>query len=283
VDFDISTPVSSIAPTVAALAARGSRVQLLAGFIGRMPSESDAQKLAGWARAFGPGGTFWRGRSDGKLAVRYIEFGNETNAGYQYDGCGPGCSGYQQRARDYALRFKDAQQAIDGEQGNSKVGLLAIGDESGTSAWVDGMYEAVPDLTHRVAGWVAHPYGPDYKSKLASLVAGASAHGGGSVPIFVTEFGIASDNGRCLDDNYGWPKCLTYSEAADSLRGAIAGMRSTYGARLAEVLIFARVDRKPSGTSADREAYFGAVQSQGQDKGPLTATVRELLSANRGA
>jgi hypothetical protein len=282
VDFDISTPVSSIAPTVAALASRGARVQLLATFIGRMPSTSDAQKLAAWASAFGPGGTFWRGRSDGKLAVRYIEFGNETNAGYQYNDCGPGCPDYRQRARDYALRFKDAQEAIDGGQGNRRVGLLAIGGESGTSTWVDGMYEAVPDLTRRVAGWIAHPYGPDYKTKLGYLVAGVSAHGGGNVPIFVTEFGIASDNGRCLSDNYGWPKCLTYQQAADSLGRAITDMRSTYGKRLAQVLIFARVDLKPSGSTADREAYFGAVQSQGQDKGPLTTEVQKLLDANRG-
>ena len=282
IDFDISTPTAEIAPTIAALAARGSRVQPVATFVGRLPGDADAGRLAAWARAFGPGGTFWKGRSDGRLAIRYIEFGNETNQGYQYDDCGPGCSDYRQRARDYALRFKEAQQAIHSAQGNRKVGLLAIADESDASTWADGMYEAVPDLTHRVAGWVAHPYGPDYMSKLASLTASVSRHGAGRVRIFVTEFGIATDNGRCLDDNYGWPKCLTYEQAADRLRRAVKEMHAAYGKRLAELLLFAQVDQKPSGTTSDREAYFGAVQSHGQPKGPVTTAVRNLLATNRG-
>jgi hypothetical protein len=281
-DFDISTPTSEIEPSLADLASRGVRVQLLATFIGRMPGDADAANLAAWAHTFGPGGTFWRDRRDGRLAVRYIEFGNETNAGYQYDDCGPGCPGYRQRARDYAVRFKEAQQAIDSAQGNRRVGLLAIAGESDDHSWADGMYEAVPDLSRRVAGWIAHPYGPDYKSKIQSAIDGVSQHGGGELPIFVTEFGISTDNGRCLGDNYGWPKCLTYQQAADNLRGAIADMRATYGKQLAQVLIFAQVDRKPSGSTSDREDYFGAVQSDGQDKGPLTAEVQKLLAANRG-
>jgi hypothetical protein len=282
-DFDISTPTSEIEPAVAALASRGIRVQLLATFIGRMPGDADAGRLAVWAHTFGPRGTFWRDRPDGRLAVRYIEFGNETNAGYQYDDCGPGCPDYRQRAREYALRFKEAQEAIDSARGNDRVGLLAIADESGDHSWADGMYEAVPDLTRRVAGWVAHPYGPDYKTKLANVIDAVSPHGGGRLPLFVTEYGIATDNGRCLHDNYGWPKCLTYQQAADNLRGAIAEMRATYGNQLAEVLIFAQVDRKPSGATSDREDYFGAVQSKGQDKGPLTGEVQKMLAANHGS
>jgi hypothetical protein len=282
VEFDISTPPESIAPTIATLASRGERVQLLATFIGRMPGGADAERVARWAHAFGPGGTFWKGRSDGRLAVRYIEFGNETNQGYQYDDCGPGCPDYRQRARDYALRFKEAQEAIGSSQGNTRVGLLAIADESGDSTWADGMYEAVPDLTRRVAGWIAHPYGPDYKTRLDNVIAGVSRHGGGKLPLFVTEFGISTDNGRCLEDNYGWPKCLTYQQAADHLRSAIADMHASYGKQLAQVLLFTQLDRKPSGETADREAYFGAVQHDGQAKAPLTTEVLELLAANRG-
>jgi hypothetical protein len=282
VDFQISTPVSEIAPTVAELADRGERVQLLATFVGAMPSSDGARKLAAWAHAFGPGGTFWKGREDGHLAVRYIEFGNETNQGYQYDGCGPGCSGWSDRASQYALRFKDAQEAIDSPQGNPKVGLLAIADDSGDPAWDDAMYAAVPDLTQRVAGWTEHPYGPDYKERIRTLIDGVEAHGGGDVPVFVTEFGISTDNGRCLDDNYGWPKCLTYQQAAQDLSHAISDMRSTFGHRLAQVLIFAQVDGKPSGSTTDREGYFGAVQHGGQSKGPLTSEIQQILGAYRG-
>ncbi len=282
VDFDISSPVSKIAPTVAALAARGERVQLLASFIGRMPGSSEARNLGRWAHAFGPRGSFWRGRSDGRLAVRYIEFGNETNQSYQYDDCGPGCPGYPRRAREYAVRFKEAQEAIAGADGNHRVGLLAISDDSGSSTWADNMYDAVPDLTSRVAGWIEHPYGPDYRTKTNNLLAGVAPHGGGKLPLFITEYGIATDNGRCLNDNYGWPRCLTYQQAADDLRGAIAGLRETYGSQLAEIMIFAQIDGKPSGATDNREDYFGALQSGGQDKGAFTAAVTDELRAHRG-
>jgi hypothetical protein len=134
-----------------------------------------------------------------------------------------------------------------------------------------------------VAGWVAHPYGPDYTAKLENVIDGVSAHGGGRLPLFVTEYGVATDNGHCLGDNYGWPKCLTYQQAADKLRGAIADMHATYGKQLSQVLIFAQVDRRPSGATTDREDYFGAVQSKGQDKGPLTVVVQKMLAANRGS
>jgi hypothetical protein len=282
VDYDISTPVAEIAPAVAALASRGERVQLVAGFIGRTPSTDDGQRLAAWAHAFGPGGPFWRGRADGAMALRYIEFGNETNQGYQYDDCGPGCPDYGARARAYALGFRYAQEAIQSADGNRKVGLLAVADDSGSSEWADNMYEAVPDLTSRVAGWIEHPYGPDYKTWIGNLLKSVGEHGGGRLPMFVTEFGISSDDGRCLDDNYGWPKCLTYQQAAERLRQSIAGMRAAYGRQLAQVLLFSQVDAKPSGTTSDREAYFGAVRSDGADKGALTTAVRDLLAANRG-
>lgn len=282
VDYDISTPVSEIAPALAALASRGERVQLMAGFIGRTPSTDDGQRLAAWAHAFGPGGTFWRGRSDGAMAIHYIEFGNETNQGYQYDDCGPGCPDYGARARAYALGFRYAQEAIQSAEGNRGVGLLAVGDDSGSSEWADNMYEAVPDLNSRVAGWIEHPYGPDYRTLIGNLLRSVGEHGGGGLPVFVTEFGIASDDGRCLDDNYGWPKCLTYQQTAARLRQSIAGMRAAYGRQLAQVLIFSQVDAKPSGTTSDREAYFGAVKSDGADKGALTSAVRALLAANRG-
>ena len=105
------------------------------------------------------------------------------------------------------MRFKEAQEAIAGADGNHRVGLLAISDDSGSSTWADNMYDAVPDLTSRVAGWIEHPYGPDYRSKTNNLLAGVAPHGGGKLPLFITEYGIATDNSRCLNDNYGWPRC----------------------------------------------------------------------------
>ena len=34
--------------------------------------------------------------------------------------------------------------------------------------------------------------------------------GARDVPLWITEWGLSTDNGRCLSDNYGWDKCMTY-------------------------------------------------------------------------
>src|SRR5919198_2811435 len=152
VPFQIGDSVSSVQKQVSGLAAKGEQALLLAEFPGRIPSTSEAQNLANWAKAFGPGGTFWQGRADGALAVRYIEFGNETNEGYQFGGVSSGSS-YLSRAQSYALRAKDAVDAINAA--NPNVGLLVQGDNGGCgcSQWLDGMFTARPGLKKRIAGW----------------------------------------------------------------------------------------------------------------------------------
>lgn len=282
----ISTPASALAQYVGGMAARGTEVLPLATFYGRVPTASEAQNLASWAHAFGPGGTFWRGRTDGYLAMRHIEFGNETNQSYQFSGCGPGCSSYTSRAQAYAQRARDAINAIDGPNGNSGVSLLVQGDSGGCacSQWIDGMFSAVPNLNRLVGGWTVHPYGPKarYAPILNEMVRDTAKHGDTTVPIWATEYGIASDNGRCLSDNYMWPRCLTYAQAALDLHGGIADLHNTYGSRLAAVLIFVQRDLSPSGSSSNREGYFGAFQHNGAPKGAYTAEVQFELATYRG-
>ncbi|HEX4838531.1 MAG TPA: hypothetical protein VFV03_08425, partial [Solirubrobacteraceae bacterium] len=203
VEFDITAATSQIAPVIAKYAESGTRVLLLAGFYGRIPSAAEAQNLASWAHAFGPGGTFWNGRSDGNLAVSEIEFGNETNQSYQFGGCSWNCSQYIPRAESYALALKTAQVAIDSAGGNSGTGLLAIGDDGNTGSenWVNGMFKAVPDLGSRIAGWTTHPYGPPsrWQPMVSHMIAWTQEHGAPStLPIYATEFGFSTDNGICL-------------------------------------------------------------------------------------
>ena len=83
VEFGIGKPVTELRPVIAAHADHGTRVLPLASFNNRVPTIDEARNLATWAREFGPGGTFWAGRTDGHLAVRQIEFGNETSYGHQ--------------------------------------------------------------------------------------------------------------------------------------------------------------------------------------------------------
>jgi hypothetical protein len=285
VEFDITTPVAQIQPTIERYANSGARVLLMAGFYGRIPSSAEAQNLATWAHAFGPGGTFWAGRSDGSLAVGQIEFGNETNQSYQFNGCSWNCSEYIPRAENYAKALKTAQIAIDGAGGDSGVGLLAIGDDGGTGSenWVSGMFNAVPDLGSRIVGWSAHSYGPQshWGPQLNHLISWTQAHGAPStLPIYITEFGFSSANGSCLNNNYGWNLCMSYEEAASKLHEDVNDFLDTYGSRIHALMLYQVRDQQPLGTT-NSEYYFGALTSTGGTKGAYTTEVRSLLASHR--
>jgi hypothetical protein len=284
IEFSIDRRPWQLAPIVASYARSGVRVLPLAGFIGRLPSRAESEQLAAWAAAFGPGGTFWRNRRDGNLAIQDIEFGSETSYGYQFGGCGPGCSAYASRAGEYAQAFTTAQQAIAGPHGNSRVGLLAQADYGGAGGeWVNGMFNAVPDLARRVAGWTVHPYGPRsrWQRSIDALLSQTQARGApAGIPIFITEFGLASDNGACLDDNYGWNRCLTYAQAGQALSSTLASMRARYGQRIHSIFLYQLTDHLPSGAHASREDYFGVLRSNNSSKGAYTRMVQSLMRAN---
>jgi hypothetical protein len=100
-----------------------------------------------------------------------------------------------------------------------------------------------------------------------------------SVPLVITEWGLATDNGHCLDDNYGWNKCMSYSEAGSTMHSVIANMRSRYSSRLRALYMYQTHDQRASGSANGREYYFGALQSGGADKGALTSEVRSQIAA----
>jgi hypothetical protein len=279
-EFEIGTSTSQMGATMEAYARAGVRPLLLASFYGTLPTAAQAQSLGTWAAQFGPGGSFWKGKNlPASSAVTSIEFGNETSYEYQYSD--NSSSGYATRAQTYALRFEEAQAAI--HAANPNVALLAQGDPGnapGTS-WMDNMFKAVPNFGSIVGGWTVHPYGPNWQSIVDKLVSSAKADGASSsIPIDVTEWGLSTDNGRCLDDNYGFNKCMTYAEAATTLTSNLSAMRARYGSRLASMYLFQARDQKETGTSSGREGYFGALQSNEAPKGAYTTTVQSLLSSN---
>jgi hypothetical protein len=281
VEFDIGTPARALRRSVDAIADRGARPLLLAGFHGRMPTAAEARNLAGWASAFGPGGSFWAKRRDGELAVRQIEFGNETSYGTQY-GDSWSDQSYADRAELYAKRFAQAHAAI--RASGRRVGLLAQADDGGTgsSRWVNHMFDAVPRLGRLVAGWTIHPYGPrdKWRPKLHRLIAQTKANGAkASIPIDITELGLSSDNGAALTGNYGWPPNQSYDQAAAALRSTVDAMRAdrAIGARLRLFMVYAAHDLRPPRATNDREAYFGALRHNLAPKGAYSKAVRQLL------
>jgi hypothetical protein len=280
VEFNIQTSAAEMESSIAAFAKDGIRVTPLAIFDGTLPTPAQAQNVATWAARFGPGGSFWQGKSyPAGTAVTKIEFGNETSYSYQYSE--NSTSAYATRAQTYALRFKEA--AVATAAANPGVGVLAQGDPgngSGT-AWMDNMFKAVPNLGQYVAGWTVHPYGPGWQTVMDKVVSSAAADGApSSIPLYVTEWGLSTDNGRCLDSNYGWNTCMTYAEAATTLSSVVSAMRARYGSRLASLYLYQAHDQAATGTATGREYYFGALQSNGSPKGAYTTTVESLLHEN---
>jgi hypothetical protein len=284
IEFSIDDPLQRLATIISGYAHAGVRVQPLAGFIGRVPSQSEAEHLAVWASTFGPGGSFWRGHAGGKFAVEDIEFGSETSYGYQFGGCGPGCSHYKTRAREYALAFLAAERAIVGSSGNAHVGLLAQADYGGSgNEWVNGLFDAVPNLSRYVAGWTVHTYGPRsrWQRSIDALLSQTGARGASSrTPIYITELGLASDNGPCLNEDFGWNRCMTYAEAGRALSSTVGSIRARYGSRIRSIFVYQLLDHVPRGRDTEREDYFGVLQTNGALKGAYTNAVRSLLRAN---
>ncbi len=280
VEFRVGTSVEQMRPAFATFAAAGTRILPLAGFKGTLPTVAEATQLREWALEFGPGGRFWVGRADGHLAISDIEFGNETNATYQY-GDSYFDASYAKRARDYALRASDAIDALKGTQ----VGLMVQGTDGGSqySFWIDNMIAAVPNLGERVSAWTVHTYAPDWKGEMERTIRQLAAAGTpATVPFAVTETGYASDGGRCLDDNYANDPCMSYDGAAAKLTAKIAAMRATYGPRIESIMLYMERDLRNPGQVSGRESYFGLLKWDGSDKGAYTAAARDLF-AGKGA
>ena len=277
--FSIDAPASQVAPIVAAYAAAGIRPLVLALFNNGLPTAAEAQNLGSWAAAAGPGGSYWQGRANpGNNALTDIEFGNETSYTYQWSD--NSTSAIAGRAQTYALRAKDAEVAI--KAANPSVGLVVIGDNAMKGdTWVQNMFKAVPDLGSRVAGWTIHPYGPNWASRIDDTISSTTAAGApSSVPIFITEWGLSSDNGQCLSQNYGWDNCMTYNAESTALQSTLAGMQARYGKRIGAFYLYQAHDQKAADVTTDAEGYFGIEQSNGAAKGTYTATVEADLASH---
>lgn len=263
--------------------AKGISVMLLAEFEGRVPTSSESRSVAAWASRYGAGGSYWTGKAN-PTPTRWIEFGNETAYTYQFSDNSAWT--YAQRAKDYAARVREARQAMDAQGSVARgVGLLAQSDPN--PAWTANMFAGVPEVASYVAGWTMHPYGPPnvIRDKMDSAMANLAGQGAevtASKPMFITEYGIASDNGRTLQSNYGWPRNLTYAQAADSYRAAESTMRGTYGNRLRLLIIYCGRDQKSPGTTDYQEHYFGSLTNNnwgmvGAPKGEITTAVQGIM------
>ncbi|MBJ7330224.1 MAG: hypothetical protein JHC95_10025 [Solirubrobacteraceae bacterium] len=264
VELQIEEPVSRLRRVVAGYAREQVQVLVVSGFERRLPSPAEAKSLRAWALAVGPRSSLWTDATR-HLAVRQIEFGTETSFAYQ---------GTQKRGGEYAKRAREAAIALRG----TGVGLLIQADDANQSdQWIDQMYDAVPDLHEYAAGWTVHPYGPQWRTRVDDTIVDTADHGAPRLPIALTEYGVASDDGRCLDKNYDWGNCLTYEQAAGVLRKVVRALRAEYP-RVSLFVYYNNHDLAPPGHTTDAEAYFGAQQQSGLAKGALTETAKRIFA-----
>ena len=117
---------------------------------------------------------------------------------------------------------------------------------------------------------------------LNELIAQTAAVGWSSdIPIDITEYGMATDNGADLNNNYDWPTNQTYQQAGDAVTLTVAQMLAyaPLASRLRLFTYFQGHDRRASGTG-ERENYFGVVKNDGSAKGGLTAAVIAVADAH---
>jgi hypothetical protein len=160
------------------------------------------------------------------------------------------------------------------------VGLLAEDDDE-TGDWMRGMYAAVPDLTRYVSGWTIHPYGGEQynRERMELLVSQTAEHGASNIPIDITEWGVSTDNGDCVNFNEGLNTCMSYEEAAHTLQSTVAWIKQLLGERLGDFFLYQVRDQQPAGRTSNWQDYFGVLQHELQPKGAYTAAARALLSS----
>jgi len=279
IEFNASAPASSLDGDVDYMMDRGCRPILLAGFANQnTPTQAEAQNVGTWAARFGPGSPFMAGRNS-SLAVGDIEFGNESSYrnGIVRDDWWNDPS-YVNRACNYGQKAQAAVFAVAG--GNRDVHVIVQADHggSGSASWVNNMLACGPSLKTETGGWSVHPYGPNPASKINAVLSQTAAAGASSsIPVDITEYGIATDNGANLTDNYGWPTNLTYQQAADALNLGIQRIKDAAGSRLRWLMIYSAHDLQPSGTG-QREHYFGCLKNTNAAKGAYTTACRDQLA-----
>lgn len=256
---------------------QGIRVQLLISVDDQhnvLISTAECNLFATYSARFGPGGTFWTGKAN-PLPIFLIEFGNESSYGYKATDDPPNYTGYKANAAYYAGKCVTAANSLASD--GKGVGLIIQMDESNGFPWVDGLYGAVPNLNTYAAGWSNHPYGPTGNDKVIRVSSQCAAKGWGTtIKFHFTEWGLATDNGRDLGNNYEFASNMTYSSAASTLNAQVAAYRAYWGTRLRQWMWYDIQDEKAAGTGGggDRESYFGAITQGGSDKGPLTPAIR---------
>lgn len=113
-----------------------------------------------------------------------------------------------------------------------------------------------------------------------ALIAQTAEHGASTIPVDITEWGVATDNGHCVNFNEGFNVCMSYEEAAQTLRSTVTWISKLLGNRLGDFFIYQVRDQQPTGAATNCQDYYGALQHELQPKGAYTTQIQALLSSS---
>ncbi|HZV74612.1 MAG TPA: hypothetical protein VFF79_12915 [Conexibacter sp.] len=214
-----------------------------------------------------------------KFRLRYVEVGNEDF--YDYAGKSTSSSQARSTATAYALQIKAIHSALAG----TGCQVLAQADwPSWGGVEVDAIKAAVPNFPDYVDGITIHPYVDDVARIQTMLLRWVALGGRRDKPVWATEWGIATDDGRSLTPKepkagtiYGRPNNLTYEQAAVLVRPTYERIKAA--CNLAAFFAYQDRDQRASGASVDPEHYFGVNQLTAGKPGPPKPFYADAIKA----
>jgi hypothetical protein len=230
------------------------------------------------AERYGPGGTFWQAHPElAEYAATHFELWNEPYIEY--------FSNDKVSPSRYARLAKAGASA--GRAANPQAKFLLSADTFYTEApgdyrnWIDGMYDAVPDLNDWFDAVAIHPYSPSLSPDVYTPGRGGGtrwqfrrieemrerfeAHGAADKGFWITELGWATCNG---DDD-----CVSEAQQAEYVSRVFEYARGPYRDFMEAVFVYHLRDWGPADHS-NREYWFGLTRKDGTRKPAFEALRR---------
>ena len=217
---------------------------------------------------YGPGGSFWQAHPElAEYAPTHFELWNEPFIEYfSIDKVSPS---------RYAELVKAG--ASGGRAGNPEAKFLLAADTYYTEApgdyrnWIDGMYDAVPDLNSYFDAVAIHPYsasrGPDVYTpgegtrwqfrRIEEMRERFNAHGAAGKGFWITELGWSTCTGH--------HDCVSEAQQAEYVRRAFDYATGKYGSFMEAVFIYHMNDWGPA-DETNKEYWFGLRRKDGSRK-----------------
>jgi polysaccharide biosynthesis protein PslG len=230
-----------------------------------------ADYVAKVAERYGPGGAFWQANPElAGFAATHFELWNEPYIEY--------FSNDKVSPQRYARLAKAGASA--GKAANPQAKFLLAADTFYTEApgdyrnWIDGMYDAVPDLNDWFDAVAIHPYShsisPDVYTpgrgdhgsrwqfrRVEEMRERFDAHGAQDKGFWITELGWATCDG---DDD-----CVSEAQQAEYMSRVFEYARGPYRDFMEAVFVYHLRDWGPADHS-NREYWFGLTRKDGSRK-----------------